>query len=239
MNLASLLAAAKLTRPIRREIAVTPRVINEQDGTVEFVASDATLDSYREIVDPRGWRFTHFAKNAPFVDSHDYSSITKLLGQVTAWRLEKGQLIETVRYSREPGTLAEWAFKMVRDGFLKAVSVGFVPVRMASKFDSSPGSLNQAIAELGLDAQTGAQVRAIYLEQEQIELSQCVIGANPNALARAYKAGCLSEQDLDQLSAVIAASKTSTAAEPPEPAAVLSARAKAAILAKIQLEISK
>ena len=74
-------------------------------------------------------------------------------------------------------------------------------------------TLNAALAPIALDAVRAgkhalvekpgaldaAQLRAVYLEQEQIELSQCVIGANPNALARAYKAGCLTEEDLDDL----------------------------------------
>lgn len=223
---------------VRRELNVVPRVLNEQDGTVEFVASDETLDSYQEIVRVPGWRFTHFAKNAPFVDSHDYSSITKLLGQVTGWRVEKNQLVETVRYSREPGTLAEWAFKMVRDGFLKAVSVGFVPVRMASKYDGNPGEFNAALLDMKLDPAIAGKVRAVYLEQEQIELSQCVIGANPNALARAYKAGCLSEQDIDQFSAVIAAShKNAAPAADSAVAGAASPRTKLALLAAIQAHL--
>jgi len=226
------------TELLRRELLVTPRVLNEAEGTVEFVASDESLDSYREIVRASGWRFTRFQKNAPFVDSHDYSSITKLLGQVVDFRVERGQLIETVKYAREPGTLAEWAFKMVRDGFLKAVSVGFVPLRMASKYDGQQGDFLAALADLKLDPATAASVRAIYLEQEQIELSQCVIGANPNALARAYKAGCLSDQDIDQLSAAIAASHQHAApAADSAVAGAASPRTKLAILAAIHAHL--
>lgn len=235
--LASLLKQHGLEAPIRRELSVVPRVLDDKAGTVEFVASDETLDCYQEIVRVPGWRFTHFAKNAPFVDSHDYSSITKLLGQVTDWRLEKNQLVETVRYSREPGTLAEWAYKMVRDGFLKAVSVGFVPVRMASKWDSSPADFVNAVAELKLDAATAAKLRVVYLEQEQIELSQCVIGANPNALAKAYKAGCLSEEDIDQLSDMKARIETAPPAAHRADVEGAQRRAKLALLAAIQTNL--
>lgn len=239
-TLLQLLSKHSLTAPVRRELSVVPRVLNEEQGTVEFVASDETLDCYLEIVRVAGWRFTHFQKNAPFVDSHDYSSITKLLGQVVDWRVEKNQLVETVKYSREPGTLAEWAFKMVRDGFLKAVSVGFVPVRMASKYDSQQGDFLNVIADLKLDPQTAARLRAVYLEQEQIELSQCVIGANPNALAKAYKAGCLTEEDLDsfgKLSAAQAASKHVKPAADSADAGTTSPRTKLAVLAAIQSQL--
>lgn len=237
MSLNQLLQKAGLTIPIRREISVESKVLSETEGTVEFVASDETLDCYQEIVRVGGWRFTHFAKNAPFVDSHDYSSITKLLGQVVSWKLDKGQLVETVRYSREPGTLADWAFRMVRDKFLKAVSVGFVPVRMASKWDQAPGEFLGAVTDLKLDTQTAAKLRVVYLEQEQIELSQCVIGANPNALAKAYKAGCLSEEDIDKFSAMIANTKTAPSTTTPADVEVAHRRAKLAFLAAVQTNL--
>lgn len=220
-----------------RALNVVPRILNEEQGTVEFTASDETLDCYGEIIRASGWRFTQFQKNAPFVDSHDYSSITKLLGQVIDFRVEGGALIETVRYSREPGTLAEWAFKMVRDGFLRAVSVGFYPVRMASKYDRDTADFAAQVAELKLDAQTAAKLNAVYLEQEQIELSQCVIGANPNALARAYKAGCLTEADIDQFSALIATTKNAPTAHAPAAAVGAARRAQLALLAEIQAQL--
>lgn len=232
------LRAASAANPIRRELTTVARVLSEKDGTVEFVASDETLDCYAEIVRVSGWKFTHFAKNAPFVDSHDYSTIEKLLGQVVGWRIEGNQLIETVRYDLSEGSLGLKAFKLVRDGFLKAVSVGFVPTRMVSKWDASPSEFVQAVSELKLDAATAARLRVVYLEQEQIELSQCVIGANPNALARAYKAGCLDDQDIDQLSAAMAASKHATPAADSADAGPASPRTKLALLAAIHAQLT-
>ena len=191
-------------KTLRREFNVVPRVLSEAEGTIEFVASDETIDCYGEIVRVNGWKFTHFQNNAPFVDSHDYSCIEKLLGQVIGSRVENNQLVQTVKYARLPGTLSDFAFKMCRDGFLKAVSVGFVPVRTVSRYDSNPAGFQQQIAELKLQPADAGRLQCVYLEQEQLELSQCILGANPNALAKAYKAGCLSEQDLDTLSAKIA-----------------------------------
>ena len=219
---------------VRREFAVVPRVLSETDGTIEFVASDETLDCYGEIVRVNGWRFTNFVKNAPFVNSHDYSDIRNLLGQVTTWRVEKNQLVETVKYVMTDGSLGLMAFKLVRDGFLKAVSVGFVPVSMASKWDGDQTGFLQQIADLRLDAATATKLRAVYTVQEQIELSQCVIGANPNALAKAYKAGCLDEAELEKLSVLYAATKTATTPAHPEDGAAASLRARLAFIAEIQ-----
>ncbi len=234
MNLSTLLKSAGLSEPKRRELAVECKVIDDAAGIVEFVASDETLDAYGEIVRVNGWSFDFFAKNAPFVDSHDYSSIMKLLGQVVSWRIENNQLVERVRYSREAGTLAEWAYKMVRDKFLKAVSVGFVPTKMATKWDGDQSGFLAQIAELKIDAQTTGKLRAVYVQQQQIELSQCVLGANPNALAKAYKAGCLSEEDIDKFSTLKATVKTVLATASSADVARTRRRARAAILLEIQ-----
>jgi hypothetical protein len=224
----------KLTREIHPEI----RIIDADAGIVDYIASDETLDCYNEIIQAAGWRFDLFQKNAPFVDSHDYSSITKLLGKVVSFGVQGKQLVERVQYSLQPDTLAQWAFAMVRDGFLKAVSVGFFPVRMVSKWDPSKADFLAAVSALGLSAELAAQVNAIYLEQQQIELSQCVIGANPNALAKAYKAGCLSEKDIDNFAAMIARTKTAPSAASRADAEGASRRAKLAILAQIQAQLS-
>lgn len=225
------------SQTLRRELNVVPRILSESEGTIEFVASDETLDSHGEIVRVSGWRFTHFAKNAPFVDSHDYSCIEKLLGQVIASRVESGQLVQTVKYARLPGTLSEFAFKMVAGGFLKAVSVGFVPTKMVTRYDPNQAAFLAQVADLKLDALSAARLQAVYLEQEQIELSQCILGANPNALAKAYKAGCLTEQDLDTLSAKIVALKTATAPTHHADGAAASLRARVAFLAGIHAHL--
>jgi hypothetical protein len=180
-----------------RALNVEARIVSEAEGTVDYVASDATLDSYREIVDPKGWKFTHFANNAPFVDSHDYWSIEKLLGKVVSFQVTGGQLIERVKWAKDvaENKLAQLGWKMTTGGFLKAVSVGFY----AKKYASVWGDANAwaaACSALKLDAETVAQCRVIYLEQEQIELSACILGANPNALAKAHKEGCVKDSDL-------------------------------------------
>ena len=194
------------------------RVLDAAAGLVEYVASDETLDSYREVIRASGWRFTQFRKNAPFVDSHNYDTIDRLLGKVVDFKVTGGKLIETVQWAKDvaENQLAKLGWAMTEAGFLKAVSVGFFPVREVSKWDSDPRAFNEQVLELKLDA---AKVRAIYLEQEQVELSACIIGANPNALAKSYKAGVLSDADLDFLSHEHAKRETAPVAVGPDAAA--------------------
>lgn len=238
----SLLKSASATNPLRRALTVQTKTLDKAKGIVRFVASDETLDCYNEIVRVNGWRFTHFDKNAPFVDSHDYSSISKCLGQVIARNVEGGQLVEDVQFAltSDGQTFADWGFKMVDGGFLKAVSVGFFPKRYATKWDSDKSSFLAQVEELGLTPEQAAQLCVVYLEQEQIELSLCVIGANPNALAKAYKAGVLSEQDVDNFAAQKARLETVSSTQRRAAVDEASPRARQlALLAEIQNQLSK
>jgi hypothetical protein len=80
-------------------MTVIPKIISEKDGLVDYVASNETLDSYNEVISAKGWRFTRFAKNAPFVNSHRYYSIADQLGELSPDQL--AELVEVLR-SRLP-----------------------------------------------------------------------------------------------------------------------------------------
>jgi hypothetical protein len=182
-------------KAIRRIIHPEIRVLDEKQGIVEYVASDETVDSYQEVVRADGWQFNLFQKNAPFVDSHNYESIKQLVGRVLDFKVEGGKLIETVKWANDvpENELAQIGWKMTAAGYLKAVSVGFFPKAAVSCYDSNTGAFTSLCATMGLDA---TKVRTIYTRQEQIELSACIIGANPNALAKAMKDGVVGESQV-------------------------------------------
>lgn len=184
-----------MSTQFRRAFNVTPRILSEKDGTAEFTASDNTLDSYNEVVLCSGWRFDLFQKNSPFVDSHNYYTIADLLGRVENARIENGALIETVRFAKdvEENGLARLAWKMTVGGFLRAVSVGFRSVRTICQGQQG---WSEAVTDAGLSAADAGKCRRIFLEHQQLELSACVLGANPNAVARAYQEHAISDGDL-------------------------------------------
>ncbi len=197
----------KLLRTIHPEV----RTLDEKEGIVEYIASDETLDHYREVIKADGWKFDFFQKNAPFLDSHSNNSITALLGKVIDFRVENRRLVETVQWALDAGEdnpLIKFGWKMTNGGFLKAVSVGFFPVRAVHRTENGGRDLVRAAGEMGITKERADKIERIYLEQQQIELSACVIGANPAALAKAYKAGCLNEGEIDGYSHIISSAKT-------------------------------
>jgi hypothetical protein len=227
-------------KTLRRTIHPEVKVLDAAKGIVEYVASDETLDSYREIIRAEGWRFNRFQKNAPFVDSHDYYTLEKLLGTVVDFKVAGKRLVETVQWAIDvaENKLAQLGWKMTAAGYLKAVSVGFLPTRVVSKWDSDTLPYFSALTELGLTKDSG--VRAIYLEQEQIELSACIIGANPNALAKAYKADVINDADLELLSVSQATQRdTANSATDPADAELARQRARTAFLMGITEQLNQ
>jgi hypothetical protein len=107
---------------------------------------------------------------------------------------------------------------MTKAGYLKAVSVGFMPLKVVTMVDSNEWPCDwHGAAILSGRSREGKKVwdsqmrdlnlsdmarkpATVFLEQQQLELSVCVIGVNPNAIAKSYKAGILTEADIDLIS---------------------------------------
>lgn len=185
------------SKTLVREIHPEVKVLDAAQGLVKYLASDQTLDHYREVILAKGWRFNYFKKNAPFVDSHDYSRIERLLGRVESYEVQGDKLVEVVKWAIDTDhPLAKLGFDLTEKGYLKAVSVGFIPSKAVCRGDEEFGA---ACKEAGLSTEQAGNCRAIYKQHEQIELSACIIGANPNALAKAYDARDINEEAMHLL----------------------------------------
>lgn len=227
-------------KTLRREIHPVVKVIDEKQGIVEYVASDESIDSYGEIVRASGADFSRFKKNAPFVDSHNYESIGCCLGEVVGYGVQGNTVVETVKWAigmfPEPG-LADWGFRMTAAGFLKAVSIGFIPTKYVTKWDNNPSAFNECLEDLSVSA--GSNVSCVYLTWLQLELSACCIGANGNAVAKAYKAGVLSDGDLDKISLEYSKRLIANPTDGPAAVALARQRERQRFLVKMQLAINQ
>lgn len=232
---------------ISKLLPAETKVQDAKTGTIEYIVSDESVDRQGDIVRLKGWRFDQMPKNAPLIDSHRYGSLEHQLGKVLDARLDNGRLVETAQWAVDvlANRLAQLGFAMTQAGYLKGCSPGFFPVKVLTQMNPEdwPGSWERAQVayagtrvgkglweqqqrELG-DKISGAQT--IYLEQQQHELSVCILGANANAtvksLAQAHKAGVLSEADLEFLS--IEYARRETADSTVDPAGVEKARQRA------------
>lgn len=88
-----------------------------------FRASTGSVDRQNETINQDGWQLDAYRANPVILDSHKYGSIDDVIGR--AVRIEPtpmGLEVDIEFAETEKGQLAR---RMVNDGFLKTVSVGF------------------------------------------------------------------------------------------------------------------
>ena len=139
-------------------------VANTGSGT-EFVLSDATVDRMGDIIDPKGWDLKWFKKNPIALFGHDSRFP---IGKWADVRVEGGKLLGKLVFAEE-GTSdrIDELIKLVKQGILRAVSVGFKPIK-----------------SVPIDADRPYDGYR-YLEQELLETSLVSVPANPAAIALA------------------------------------------------------
>jgi len=157
----------------------TPRVAavrkDAEGGDVDgvFVMSTSLVDRGRDVIAQDGWRLDNYNKAGRGVLwAHD-SSLPPIarfasvgVGAVGGGQALVGRGLEFAELDSYP--LSKTVAALVKGGFLKTGSVGFLPVRFA--FNAERG---------GMD----------FYEQELLEFSIVPVPANPDALARAKASG--------------------------------------------------
>lgn len=132
------------------------------DG-MEFILSDATPDSFGDIVEPSGWDLRRFRKNPIALFGHSSSFP---VGKWADVRVEDGKLKGKLDMAK-PGTSyrLDELRRLIEQGILRAVSVGFRSIKAEPLEADRPGG--------GLR----------FLKQELLECSLVSVPANPAALA--------------------------------------------------------
>jgi HK97 family phage prohead protease/HK97 family phage major capsid protein len=140
---------------------------------LEFVLSDDTVDSYGDVIDPKGWDLSNFKRNPIALFGH---SSGNPIGTWKDVRVEGGKLIGKLVFAAK-GTSAriDELISLVEQGILRAVSVGFMPIK------SQP---------LDPERPYGPQK---FIKQELREVSLVSVPANPAALAVAKSLNVSSE----------------------------------------------
>lgn len=170
-----------------------------------YIASDETADRMGDVILVQGWDTKRFEENPQALWSHDARSFP--IGSVSeirkAQRDGRAVLLETIDYA-EAGTdpRIDTIFKLVEQDILRAVSVGFLPTK-ATWVEDPKERKRLGLGPMGM----------LFEKQEQLELSQCTIPANPNALATKSVQDALRELvDSGQITAKDAASVVEIAA---------------------------
>lgn len=129
------------------------------EDVLEYVLSDNTKDRYGDVIDAKGWDLKNFNLNPIALFNHDKDFV---IGKWSNVRIEGNRLIGQLNLAEENTSdrIGELV-RLVRQGVLRAVSVGFKPIEVERK----PGAD-------GL----------VFIKQELLETSLVSVPANPNAV---------------------------------------------------------
>ena len=157
-------------QPLWREafIREDSSVSDDDERLVEFIASDESVDRYGDVIMADGWDLEPFRSNPIFLWSHDRAAP---IGTVPKIGLVGKQLRATVRFAKGKH-LADELWSFVKDGVLRAVSVGFT----VNSWDDVEEMEND-------DGELTGGLR--FLKSELLELSLVSVPANRHALMRA------------------------------------------------------
>lgn len=166
---------------VRREVAVTLRVLSEEDRSVEVVASTEALDSHGDIV-KQFWDLSRYSKNGPVLWNHNLETYwgtgrpedSMPIGRGQDVRVDTGQLVAKlvlVKGSEEEEPFIAKLWRRIQQGVVKAVSVGFRPGQV-TRIVNADGSTHHY--ELG-SADRPNELR---------EISFVPMGSNPEAVAK-------------------------------------------------------
>lgn len=142
--------------------------VTVKDGVITAILSTEAVDRDGDVVTLEGWDLANFAKAPRLMSCHDYSSLTKQIGEWRNVRVDKerGALIgEPHYYTGQGNPEADWAYFLATQG-QATFSVGFSP----TEFEPRKGA--------GM----------VYTRKELLECSHVPIPANQEAVQLMAKA---------------------------------------------------
>jgi HK97 family phage prohead protease len=102
----------------------TPAEVGER--TFRFVFSDGSVDIQGDRLNVKGWDLDQFNRNPVDLWNH---STDNVIGRASNFGVENNKLKGDITFAApEVLTFADEVYKLVQNGFVKGVSVGFVPI---------------------------------------------------------------------------------------------------------------
>lgn len=164
------------TGTIRAAIPFSMKSLNDEDRTIEFIGSTAAQDRYGDVIVQTGWELANFMSNPVIPWGHNYHEppVAKAVEvAITGEGLKfKGQFATADEYD-----YADTIYKLYKGGYLRAFSVGFIPLAWEIKKDEDGSPY------------------FVFTKCELLEVSCVTVPANPEALTLSVKEGILTARE--------------------------------------------
>jgi len=139
-----------------------------EGGMLRHIASDETEDRHGDIVSAKGWILDSYKKNPVVLWAHSHGTMP--VGKNIDIGVSRKKLVGVSEYpSAKMYEFGNTAFRLAALGYMKAVSVGFIPLKFELLDEENPWG--------------GVKT----LQQDLLEYSIVPVPANPNALTLAAK----------------------------------------------------
>lgn len=175
IDLAAFRAAERAKKPIKADGVVRtsvgePKAYDDGSRKLRFCFSDGSVDRMGDTIEASGWNLHAFERNPVALFAHDSSSPP--IGTASRVMVEDTRLMGDIEFAPpETYAFADTIYRLVAGRWLRAVSVGFLPLEYSWSDDDE--------REWGLD----------FKRQELLEISVVPVPANGNALAEARSKG--------------------------------------------------
>lgn len=139
---------------------------DEEDHTITGVASHESVDRDGDIIKQEGWDLKNIKKNPVMLWGHEYHGLP--IAKIIKIWVEGKKLMFKAKFAGldQAHPFAETVYQMMRDGFLKAFSVGFIPKELHPNPKTSGYFIDNA---------------------ELLEVSVVTVPSHPNAVVQNIK----------------------------------------------------
>lgn len=157
---------------IRTTVPFTMKSLNDEERSIEFIGSTATADRYGDVIVQAGWEIGNFTKNPVVPWGHNYSEPP--VAQATEVGLRDGNLFFKAKFATaEEYPFADTIYKLYKGGYLRAFSVGFIPLEYSGNWEDG----------------------YVFTKCELLEVSCVTVPANPEALTLAFREGVVTDTE--------------------------------------------
>ncbi len=205
--------------PFRRSAVFTAeiRALDEGSKKVTAMVSTVSPDRHGSIILPAAWRLEQYHKNPVVLWGHSWDGGPEAaIGVCQALEAIEGQGLQAeLQYAVEANPTAQLVWNLMAAGVLRAYSPGFYVHDWIDQIDLQDERMKDKVAALpdyARNALVMGQVWEVITDAELLELSNVLIGSNPDALAEAVQSGvvprelagrALEELGLDERSAML------------------------------------
>ncbi len=167
----------KAQQIVRSTANVQIKTIDEKERTITAIASTEARDRYGDVVKQDGIQTKNFMKNPVIPFAHKYRDLP-VAKALKIWKGKEGNKPVTYFTAKFADfEFADTVFRLLKEGFLNAFSIGFQP---RSWEDSK---------------EDGIGWTRYYTKTDLLEISVVPVPANPEALALAVSKGVISEDE--------------------------------------------